>query len=100
MPVWPLMVGAIFHFTGISVIAARALAVLFTWLSVLLAYAVARQYRSRTFATLTALLLATNALGFFFSRLAILEPAFVFFLLLALYLAGRLRPGDLRAWQR
>ncbi len=94
MPVWPLIVGAIFHFTGISVIAARTLAVLFTWMSVLLAYAVARQYRSRTFATLTALLLATNALGFFFSRLAILEPAFVFSLLLAVYLAGKLRPRE------
>ncbi len=93
MPVWPLMVGATFHFTGISVTAARSLAVLFTWLSALLAYAIARQYRSHTFATLTALLLAVNALEFFFSRLAILEPAFVFFMLLAVYLAGKLRPG-------
>ena len=27
MPVWPLLVGFVFHFTGISVVAARALAV-------------------------------------------------------------------------
>jgi 4-amino-4-deoxy-L-arabinose transferase-like glycosyltransferase len=94
MPVWPLMVGAIFHFTGISVVAARSLAVMCTWISVLLAYAVARQYRSHMFASIAALLLAANALGFFFARLAILEPAFVMFLLLTIYLAGKVKPGN------
>jgi len=94
MPVWPLMVGLLFHFTGISVEAARILAVVCTWIGVLLAYSVARQYRSKTFAILTAFLVASNALGFFFGRLAILEPAFVMWLLLAIYLAGRIRPGN------
>ncbi len=94
MPVWPFMVGLLFHFTGVSVAAARSLAVVCTWLSVLLAYAVARQYRSRNFACWTAFLAAANALGFFFGRLALLEPAFVLFLLLTIYLAGRLRPGN------
>jgi 4-amino-4-deoxy-L-arabinose transferase-like glycosyltransferase len=94
MPMWPLMVGALFHFTGISGAAARSLAVVCTWLTVLLAYAVTRQYRSRTFAAIAALLMAANALGFFFGRLAILEPAFGMFLLLALYLAGKVRPGN------
>src|SRR5665213_2445955 len=94
MPVWPLMAGLLFHFTGISVTAARSLAVVCTWLSVLLAYAIACQYRSRTFACCTAFLIAANALGFFFGRLAILEPSFVMFLLLAMYLAGRVQPGN------
>jgi 4-amino-4-deoxy-L-arabinose transferase-like glycosyltransferase len=94
MPVWPLLVGLVFHFTGVSVAAARSLAVLCTMFGVLLAYAVARQYRSRTFACLAAFLIAANALGFFFGRLALLEPAFVMFLLLAIYLAGRVQPGD------
>ncbi|MHB1937958.1 MAG: ArnT family glycosyltransferase [Acidobacteriaceae bacterium] len=94
MPVWPFLVGLVFHFSGISVIAARALAVVCVWLSVLLAYAVARQYRSKTFAYLTAFLIAANALGFFFGRLALLEPAFGMFLLLGIYLAGRVRPGN------
>jgi 4-amino-4-deoxy-L-arabinose transferase-like glycosyltransferase len=93
MPVWPFLVGLLFHFTGISVVAARSLAVVCTWVGVLLAYAVVRQYRSQTFACLTAFLMAANALGFFFGRLALLEPAFVMFLLLAIYLAGRVRPG-------
>ena len=83
MPVWPFLVGLVFHFTGISVVAARALAVGCVCLSVLLAYAIARQYESKTFACLTAFLIATNALGFFFGRLALLEPAFGMFLLLA-----------------
>ncbi|MGH9617625.1 MAG: ArnT family glycosyltransferase [Acidobacteriaceae bacterium] len=94
MPVWPLFVGALFHFTGVSVVAARSLAVVCTWIGVLLAYAVARQYRSKTFACFTAFLIAANALGFFFGRLSLLEPAFVMFLLLAIYLAGRARPGN------
>lgn len=91
MPVWPLLVGLAFHFTGISVVAARSLAVLCTWLTILLAYAIARQYRSHSFALFTVLLAATNALGFFYSRLAILEPAFVLFLLLAIFVAGEVR---------
>lgn len=92
MPVWPLLVGLLFHFTGISVVAARALAVGCVCLSVLLAYAISRQYQSKTFACLTAFLISANALGFFFGRLALLEPAFGMFLLLAIYLAGRVRP--------
>ena len=93
MPVWPLLVGLLFHFTGISVVAARALAVGCVCLSVLLAYAIVRQYQSKAFACLTAFLIAANALGFFFGRLALLEPAFGMFVLLAIYLAGRIRPG-------
>ena len=94
MPVWPFLVGLLFHFTGISVDAARALAVGCVCLSVLLAYLIARQYQSKTFACLTAFLIAANALGFFFGRLALLEPAFGMFLLLAIYLAGRVRPDN------
>jgi hypothetical protein len=94
MPVWPLLVGLLFHFTGISVTAARSLAVVCTWIGVLLAYGVTRQYRSQTFACLIAFLMAANALGFFYGRLAILEPSFVMFLLLAIYLAGKARPGN------
>ncbi len=92
MPVWPLLVGFVFHFTGISVVAARSLAVVCTWVGVVLAYAVARQYRSRTFACLAAFLMAASALGFFYGRLAILEPAFVMLLLLAIYFAGKVHP--------
>jgi hypothetical protein len=91
MPVWPLLVGFVFHFTGISVVAARSLAVVCTWVGVLLAYVVARQYRSRTFACLAAFLMAASALGLFYGRLAILEPSFVMFLLLAIYLAGKVQ---------
>ncbi len=94
MPAWPLLVGAVFHFTGVRLIAVRSLAVFCTWLGVWLAYVVARQYRSQTFAMISALLLASNALGFFFGRLALLEPAFVLFLLLAIYVAGKVRPGN------
>ena len=92
MPVWPFLVGLVFHFTGISVVAARALAVGCVCLSVLLAYSIARQYESKTFACLTAFLIAANALGFFFGRLALLEPAFGMFLLLAIYVPAESAP--------
>lgn len=94
MPVWPLLAGLVFHFTGVSVVAARSLAVVCTWLGVLLAWLVARQYRSRRFAAWTAFLIAANALGFFFGRLALLEPALVMFLLLAICLAGKVESGN------
>lgn len=94
MPVWPFLAGLLFHFTGVSVVAVRALAVACTWGSTLLAWAVARQYRSRRFAAWTTFLVAANALGFFFGRLALLEPAFVMFVLLAIYFAGRVRPRN------
>lgn len=94
MPVWPLMVGLLFHFTGVSAVAARALAVLCTGLGVLLAYAVARQYRSHLFAAVAALLVSANALGFFYGRLALLEPALGMLVLLAMYLAATVQPGN------
>lgn len=91
MPVWPLLVGAVFHWTGVSVVAARALAVVCTWITALLLYFVTRQYRSQIFALITVLLFAANVLGFFIGRLAILEPAFCLFLLLTLWMAGKVR---------
>ena len=94
MPMWPLLAGLVFHFTGITVVAARSLAVVCTWIGVLLAYAVARQYRSQTSACLAAFLMSASALGFFYGRLAILEPSFVMFLLLTIYLAGKVHSGS------
>jgi 4-amino-4-deoxy-L-arabinose transferase-like glycosyltransferase len=94
MPVWPLLVGLLFHFTGVSAIAARSLAVGCTCISALLAYAVTRQYRSRRFACISVFLIAANALGFFYGRLALLEPAQVLLILLTIFLAGKVFPGN------
>lgn len=89
MPVWPFLCGLLFHFTGISAVAARALAAACACLSVWLAYKIAAQYRTPVFAARTAFLYSACALGFFFSRLAILESAFSMWLLLAMYAASR-----------
>jgi hypothetical protein len=94
MPVWPLLVGLLFRFSGISAVAARSLAVGCTWASVLLAYAVTSQYRSSRFACISVFLIAANALGFFYGRLALLEPAQVLLILLTIYLAGKVSPGN------
>ncbi|HEX4020527.1 MAG TPA: glycosyltransferase family 39 protein [Acidobacteriaceae bacterium] len=88
MPVWPWMIGVLFHFTGISIVAARVLEVVCSWLSVLMAYLVVRQYRSAYLGVIVAFLIACNTLGFFFNRLAILEAPVVLFMLLAVYVAG------------
>lgn len=93
MPVWPMMTGLVFALTGVSLAAARSLSVLCCWASVALVYAVSRQYRGVLFAAIAASLAAANALGFLFGRLALLEPALTAYLLLALYLAGRVRRG-------
>ncbi len=94
MPVWPLMTGLVFAVTGVSLAGARTLSVVCCWMSVWLVYLVSRQYRGRLFAAIAAALAAGNALGFLFGRLALLEPALTMYLLLALYLAGRVRRGD------
>jgi 4-amino-4-deoxy-L-arabinose transferase-like glycosyltransferase len=94
MPVWPIMTGLVFALTGgVSLAGARTLSVLCCWAGVGLVYLVSRQYRGRLFASIAAFLAAVNALGFLFGRLALLEPALVMYLLLALYLAGTVRHG-------
>jgi 4-amino-4-deoxy-L-arabinose transferase-like glycosyltransferase len=82
IPLWPLLLSVIFHFTGISLDAARALAFLFTLGTVMLAGALVRRAHPRLVLPL-----------FFFSRLAILEAALLFFLTFAALAALRAEPG-------
>ncbi len=96
LPVWPFLEAVLFRFTGVSLIAARSLglgvfgAILAaSWLliarsSKAAAHAIPR--RSLTAST-AVLLLAVSPFCFVFSRLAILEPPLVLFMLLALLTA-------------
>ncbi len=92
VPLWPLILSLLFHFTGVSVDTARALAFTFTIGTVIAAgplFARSRQIRSQTRIQTDALtpffmlLVLSSPVLFFFSRLAILEPALVFFLTVA-----------------
>ena len=94
VPLWPALLALLFRFTGVSLIAARALAIALFCLNLLLVERLLRTRLSR-WATLLALtLLVTSPFLFAFGRLALLEPLLLTLTLLALWLALRL--PDLR----
>ena len=115
LPVWPALEALLFRFTGVSVIAARALSVTVFALTALTAASLVRQAlhrlaprRSpsdaptplpRAAALLTLVLLASSAYCFAFSRVAILEPLCVLLGMLAIHVAIHLgrRPSAARA---
>ena len=82
--------GSLFSFTGVSIGAARSLAVFLFFLNLLLAYLLLRVRGSRWMALLAITLIVTSPFLYSFSRLAILEPMLIAFLLVALNIAARL----------
>jgi len=98
LPVWPFLEWVLFHFTGVSLPAARLLAVSIFAGNLVLTYALVRSQARRWVGVLAMVLVASNAFLFCFSRLAILEPPVVFLLLLAWLLA--LRPPASAGWMR
>jgi 4-amino-4-deoxy-L-arabinose transferase-like glycosyltransferase len=87
LPVWPLLLAGVFHFTGLSLAADRGLALIFFGLDLLLAYCVVRTQAARWVALLAVTLLAASPFLWAFSRLAILEAPLICFLLLSWLLA-------------
>src|ERR1700676_5174836 len=90
VPVWPFLEWVLFGFTGVSVAAARALAVCFFFGGLGLASLLLRVRLPRWGALLGVTLAVTSPFLYSFSRLAILEPMLMAFLLAALNLAVRL----------
>lgn len=91
LPVWPLLLSAVFHFTGVSVVAARALNVAISMATLGVVFALVRRYasgRGETPALVAVLLLASSPFAFVFNRLAILETLVVFEFCLALLAAS------------
>ncbi|HWZ50908.1 MAG TPA: hypothetical protein VNW54_05540 [Granulicella sp.] len=93
LPVWPLVEFAVFFFTGVSLAAARALAVTVFGLILVASYFLLRRRRFGPVApnllapASAVLLLAANPFCYAFTRLAILEPLLVLLTLLALLAA-------------
>jgi len=91
LPVWPLLLSAVFHFTGLSLIAARSLSVVISLATLALVYLLVRRH-SHPGAWLPAcaavLLLALSPFAFVFSRLAILDTLVAFELCLCLLVAS------------
>jgi len=91
LPVWPVLLGAVFHFSGVSVVAARALNVAISIATLRVAYLLVRRYTrsaSRAPAILGVVFLAASPFAFVFSRLAILETLVVFEFCLLLLVAS------------
>jgi hypothetical protein len=74
LPVWPLLLSAVFHFTGVSAVAARAFTAALSIAALGLVYLLVRRYargNAETPALLAVLLLAASPFAFVFNRLAI-----------------------------
>jgi hypothetical protein len=90
VPVWPFLEWVLFFFTGVSIQAARGLAVAFFFCNLLLSYLLLRTRGPRWMGLLALTLIVTSPFLYCFSRLAILEPMLIAFTLAALNLAVRL----------
>jgi len=90
VPVWPLLEWVLFCFTGVTVEAARGLAVAFFFANLGLSYLLLRVRGPRWVAMLALTMLSTSPFLYCFSRLAILEPMLTALALAALNLAVRL----------
>ncbi len=90
VPIWPFMEWLLFFLTGVTVEAARGLAVAFFFANLALSYLLLRARIPRWGALLALTLLVSSPFLYGFSRLAILEPMLMAFTLAALNLAIRL----------
>ena len=105
LPVWPLLEAALFHFTGVSLTAARGLTVGIFGLILLCSYLLLRRFTGSSatpsFApAIAVLLLAVSPFCYVFTRLAILEPLLVFLTLMALLAASYATPDQMAAASR
>ncbi len=90
VPVWAFAEWVLFFFTGVTVEAARGLAVACFFANLALSYLLLRTKRPRWVALLGVTLVVTSPFLYCFSRLAILEPLQTVLTLAALNLAVRL----------
>lgn len=90
VPVWPAIEWLIFCFTGVSIEAARGLAVAFFFANLVLSYLLLRARGPRWMALAALTLLVTSPFLYGFSRLAILEPLLTALTLGSLNIAVRL----------
>jgi hypothetical protein len=103
LPVWPLLEGALFRFTGVNLFAARALTVGIFGLILAASYFLLRRWQNLSSPTgqknkptlapaLATLLLAVSPFCYAFTRMAILEPLLILLTLLALLTASYANP--------
>lgn len=110
LPVWPLLEGVVFRFTGVGIVAARTLTVaVFGGILVCGSLLLRRRFAVNgdgaagwpvlgVCAAAAVLLMSVSPYFFVFSRMAVLEPLLVLLTLVALLAAGRIA-GVARRWQ-
>ncbi|MGB7266040.1 MAG: glycosyltransferase family 39 protein, partial [Terracidiphilus sp.] len=99
LPVWPLLLSAVFQFTGVSVVAARALNVSISLASMGLVYLLVRRFTrpgAHVPAFAAVILLVLSPFAFVFCRLAILDSLVAFESCLCLLVASFAAPR--RIW--
>ena len=96
LPIWPLLESIVFHFTGVSAAAARALTVTIFAFILLASYLLLRRWtptpRRSLAPAIAVLLLAVSPFCYVFTRIAILEPMLILLTLLALLIASYITP--------
>ena len=93
LPVWPFLEALLFHFTGVSLIAVRALTVTVFGLILLTSWLLLSRWSAKKALApdFAVLLLVVSPFCFVFTRLAILEPLLILLTLASLLAAGRAR---------
>jgi hypothetical protein len=91
VPLWPFLEWLLFFVTGVTVEAARGLAIAFFFANLLLSYLLLRARGPKWMALLAVTMLVTSPFLYCFSRLAILEPVLTTLTLAALNVAVRLQ---------
>ena len=104
LPVWPAIEWVVFKFTGVTLVAARALTVCVFGLTLVTLYLLIRRHtRPRSndsgkplAAAMAVFFLCTSPLLYVFERMAILEPLLIALTVLALLTASTMHPVHLR----
>ncbi len=96
LPVWPVLEGLVFRFTGVGIVPARALTVAVFGLTLVCVYLLLRRRRmggrsGDLVPAAAVLLLAVNPFCYAFTRLAILEPLLNLLMAVALLVASEIR---------
>lgn len=100
LPVWPLVEAAVFRFTGVNVVAARALTLCVFAVMLAAAYVLMERFprvgsrpgEGSLSAPMAVLFFCISPFFFVFERMAILEPLLATLTVLALLTASHLRP--------
>jgi len=99
LPVWPMVETVLFHVTGVSLVAARALTVtVFGLILLCCCQLMRRALSSNRCSAIAVLLLAVSPFCFVFMRLAILEPMLILLALLSLLVATKAGETDSLPW--